>query len=76
MVTSWPVTGRRASSSRSNSPCYSRARVTRVASGDGVEQALEFRLGRGGDTVEAGLFIFEGVGAVDEEHVQGVCSGR
>ena len=40
------------------------------ASGDGVEQALEFRLGRGGDTVEAGPFIFERVDAVDDEHVQ------
>ena len=40
------------------------------AGGDGVEQALEFRLGRGGDTVEAGPFIFERVDAVDDEHVQ------
>ena len=31
------------------------------AGDDGVEQALEFRLGRGGDTVEAGPFIFERV---------------
>ena len=40
------------------------------AGGDGVEQALEFRLGRGGDTVEAGPFLFERVDAVDDEHVQ------
>ena len=40
------------------------------AGGDGAEQALEFRLGRGGATVEAGPFIVERVDAVDEEHVQ------
>ena len=40
------------------------------AGGDGAQQALEFRLGRSGATVEAGPFIVERVGAVDEEHVQ------
>ena len=40
------------------------------AGGDGVEQALEFGLGRCGDAVEAGRFVIERVGAVDEEHVQ------
>ena len=38
--------------------------------GDGVEQALEFGLGRSGDTVDTGRFVIERVGAVDEEHVQ------
>ena len=38
--------------------------------GDGVEQALEFGLGRCGDAVETGRFVIERVGAVDEEHVQ------
>ena len=41
--------------------------MTRV---DDAQQALEFRLGRGGTTVEAGPFIVERVHAVDEEHVQ------
>ena len=40
------------------------------ADGDGAQQALEFRLGRGAATVQAGPFLFERVGAVDEEHVQ------
>ena len=40
------------------------------AGGDGVEQALEFRLGRGAATVQAGPFIVERVDAIDEEHVQ------
>ena len=40
------------------------------AGGDGAQQALEFRLGRGAATVQAGPFLFERVGAVDEEHVQ------
>ena len=40
------------------------------AGGDGVEQALEFGLGRCGDVVETGLFVIERVGAIDEEHVQ------
>ena len=40
------------------------------AGGDGVEQALEFRLGRGAATVQAGPFLVERVDAVDEEHVQ------
>ena len=38
--------------------------------GDGVEQALEFGLGRCGDAVQTGRFVIERVGAVDEEHVQ------
>ena len=38
--------------------------------GDGVEQALEFGLGRCGDAVETGRFVIERVGAVDEEYVQ------
>ena len=38
--------------------------------GDGMEQALEFGLGRCGDAVETGRFVIERVGAVDEEHVQ------
>ena len=40
------------------------------AGGDGVEQALEFGLGRCGDVVETGLFVIERAGAIDEEHVQ------
>ena len=40
------------------------------AGGDGVEQALEFGLGRCGDAVETGRFVIERVGAADEEHVQ------
>ena len=38
--------------------------------GDGVEQGLEFGLGRSGDVVETGRFVIERVGAVDEVHVQ------
>ena len=38
--------------------------------GDGVEQALEFGLGRCSDAVDTGRFVFERVGAVDEEHLQ------
>ena len=40
------------------------------AGSDGVEQALELGLGRGGGTVKAGPLGFERIGAVDEEHVQ------
>ena len=40
------------------------------AGGDGAQQALEFRPGRGAATVQAGPFIVERVHAVDEEHVQ------
>ena len=40
------------------------------ADGDGVEQALEFGLGRCGDAVETRRFVIERVDAVDEEHVQ------
>ena len=40
------------------------------AHGDGVAQALEFRLGRGAATVQAWPFLFERVDAADEEHVQ------
>ena len=38
--------------------------------GDGVEQALEFGLGRCGDTVDTGRFVIERTGAVEEAHVQ------
>ena len=38
--------------------------------GDGVEQALEFGLGRCGDAVQTGRFVIERVGAVDEEHME------
>ena len=40
------------------------------AGGDGAQQALEFSLGRGAATVQAGPFLFERVDAIDEEHVQ------
>ena len=40
------------------------------AGGDGAEQALEFRLHRGGTAVEAWPFIFERTASIDEEHVQ------
>ena len=40
------------------------------AGGDGAEQTLEFGLRRCSDAVEAGLLVFERVGAIDEEHVQ------
>ena len=40
------------------------------AGGDGAQQALEFRLGRGAATVQAGPFIVERVDAIHEEHVQ------
>ena len=40
------------------------------AGGDGVEQALEFGVRWCPDAVETGRFVFERVGAVDEEHVQ------
>ena len=40
------------------------------AGGDGAQQALEFRLGRGAATVQAWPFLFERVDAIDEEHVQ------
>ena len=41
------------------------------ASGDGAQQALEFRSGRSRTMVEAGPFLFERVDAIDEQHVQG-----
>ena len=40
------------------------------AGGDGAQQALGFRLGRGAATVQAGPLLVERVDAVDEEHVQ------
>ena len=40
------------------------------AGGDGAQQALEFRPGRGAATVQAGPLLVERVDAVDEEHVQ------
>ena len=40
------------------------------AGGDGAQQALGFRPGRGAATVQAGPFIVERVDAVDDEHVQ------
>ena len=40
------------------------------AGGDGAQQALEFRLGRGGATVQAGPFLVEPVDAIHQEHVQ------
>ena len=39
------------------------------AGGDGVEQALEFALGRCGDAVETGRFAIERVDAIHEEHM-------
>ena len=39
------------------------------AGGDGAQQTLKFRLGRGGTMVEAGPFPFERVDAIHEQRV-------